>query len=114
MIATIPPVQAPAWVRNMVWVFNHVGHDFPLQFTGFRRRHPWLHDATTTVVLLSNHLLAYRATEGDKAIVATLNVDDQLRTAQLDAPFGSRLQATSPPADLAVLEVPSHGWEVAF
>jgi len=84
------------------------------QLIGFRRRHPWLHDATTTVVGLSNHLLAYRAAAGDKAIAAALNVDDQPRTVQLDAPFDNRLHASSPPADPTVLEVPSHGWEVAF
>jgi hypothetical protein len=33
---------------------------------------------------------------------------------QLDAPFDNRLHASSPPADPTVLEVPSHGWEVAF
>jgi cyclomaltodextrinase len=84
------------------------------QLTSFRRLHPWLHDATTTVVYLSNQLLAYRAAAGSKAIVAALNVDEQPRTVQLDAPLGNRLHASSPPADPAVLEVRSHGWEVAF
>jgi cyclomaltodextrinase len=84
------------------------------QLIGFRRRHPWLHDATTTVAGLSNHLLAYRAAAGDQAIVVALNVGDQPRTVQLDAPFDNRLHASPPPADPTVLEVPSHGWEVAF
>jgi cyclomaltodextrinase len=84
------------------------------QLIGFRRRHPWLHDATTAVVSLGHRLLAYRAAAGDQAIVAVLNVDDQPRTVPLGAPFANRLHSSSPPADPAVLEVPSHGWEVAF
>lgn len=103
MIAAIPPVQAPAAM------FQRAAREWPASEAARR-----FHDATTTVVCLSNHLRAYRAAAGDKAIVAALTVDDQLRTVQLDAPFGNRLQATSPPADPAVLEVPSHGWEVAF
>ena len=31
-----------------------------------------------------------------------------------DAPLGNRLHASSYPANSRVLEVPSHGWEVAF
>jgi cyclomaltodextrinase len=79
------------------------------QLAGFRRHHSWLHDATTTVVSLGNRLLAYRAAAGDQAIVAALNVDDQPRTVPLGAPFASRLHASSPPADPAVLKVPATG-----
>jgi cyclomaltodextrinase / maltogenic alpha-amylase / neopullulanase len=84
------------------------------QLIGFRRRHPWLHDATTTVLSLSSRVLTYRPAARDHAIVVALNVDDQPHTVPLDAPLGNRLHASSPPADPAVLEVPSHGWEVAF
>jgi cyclomaltodextrinase len=84
------------------------------QLIGFRRRHPWLHDATTTVLSLSNRVLAYRSAARGQAIVVGLNVDDQPHTVQLDTPLGNRLHASSPPADPAALEVPGHGWEVAF
>ena len=69
------------------------------QLIGFRRRHPWLYEATTAVAGLSNHFLAYRATAGDEAIVAALNVGDQPRTVQLDPPLGNRATMRAPLLD---------------
>jgi cyclomaltodextrinase / maltogenic alpha-amylase / neopullulanase len=83
------------------------------QLTGFRRRHPWLHDATTTVLHLSNDLLAYQAGAHGQAIVVAVNTGDQPHAVRLDAPLHSRLHAPRP-ADPRVLDVPGHGWEVGF
>lgn len=81
---------------------------------GFRRRHPWLHGATTTVLSLSSRILTYRSGAHDQAVVVALNTGDRPHTVRLDVPLVYRLQASSRPADPTVLEVPGHGWEVAF
>ena len=99
MSVTTTPVQAPARVRDAVW-----WHVYPIGFLGVD---------PTGVSRQGGRPLDSMCAWLDY-IVAALNVDDQPRTVRLDAPFDNRLHVSSPPADPTVLEVPSHGWEVAF
>ncbi|MCB0943650.1 MAG: DUF3459 domain-containing protein, partial [Mycobacterium sp.] len=43
---------------------------------GLRRRHPWLHGATTRAVLLDNRRYVYETRAGDEALLVALNIDD--------------------------------------
>lgn len=76
---------------------------------GLRRRHPWLHDARTTQVELSNTQLVYevRSTdEGtDDALVVALNIGDE----ELGLPAGEVLLASG---DVSRGAVVAHGWAV--
>ena len=43
---------------------------------GLRRRHPWLHRATTEATLLDNRRYVYVSRNGDDALLVALNLDD--------------------------------------
>ncbi|MDM7830384.1 alpha-amylase family protein [Cellulomonas edaphi] len=45
------------------------------ELIGLRRRHPWLHRATTRTVELSNEHLLYEVRAGDQALLVGLNLD---------------------------------------
>jgi glycosidase len=84
---------------------------------GLRRRHPWLHRATTAAVQLTNRQYIFQTAYGDNVLVVALNVDDQPLTVSLgDAALRrGRVVAGSgaPPAEeLHELTVPPHGWVV--
>jgi glycosidase len=85
---------------------------------GLRRRHPWLHTARTSALLLANRHYVYTARNGDDALVVALNVDDQkplalslpelgIERARIVAGFGA------PPEDLVTrVEVAAGGWYI--
>lgn len=84
---------------------------------GLRRRHPWLHWATTSAVQLTNRQYVYETRHGDDALMVALNVDDEPLTISLGdtALRRGRVVAGSgaPPAEeLDRLTVPPHGWVV--
>jgi cyclomaltodextrinase len=84
---------------------------------GLRRRHPWLHRATTSAVKLANRQYVYETRNGDDALLVALNVDDAPLTVSLGdtALRRGRVVAGSgaPPAEeLHELTVPPHGWVV--
>ncbi|MFW7414437.1 alpha-amylase family glycosyl hydrolase [Demequina sp. SO4-18] len=82
------------------------------ELIGLRRRHPWLHRATTEVLHLSNEVLAYRVASDDHALVVALNLSHELQQAPV-AGGGAVLAgeaAIDPGADTA--EVPARGWAV--
>jgi cyclomaltodextrinase len=84
---------------------------------GLRRRHPWLHRATTAAVHLTNRQYVYETRNGDDALVVALNVDDAPLTVALGdtALRRGRVVAGSgaPPAEeIDELTVPPHGWVV--
>lgn len=43
---------------------------------GLRRRHPWLHAASTTALRLDNRHYVYRTHRGEDALIVALNIDD--------------------------------------
>jgi len=65
---------------------------------GLRRRHPWLHRASTTAVQLTNRHYVYRAEHGPDALIVALNIDDE--------PW--RLAVPGPDA----VTIEPHGWRV--
>ncbi|ROS25953.1 alpha-amylase family protein [Cellulomonas sp. PhB150] len=73
------------------------------ELIGLRRRHPWLHRATTRTIELTNEHLLYEARAGDDALLVALNLADE--------PWDP------PVADAQVLagagpQVPPRGWAV--
>lgn len=85
---------------------------------GLRRRHPWLHEATTSALALTNtHYVYQTARDGERLLVA-LNVDpaQPLRVSLPELGFGrGRVVAGSgaPPQDeIEHTEIAPHGWVV--
>jgi len=73
------------------------------ELIGLRRRHPWLHRATTRTIELTNEHLLYEVRAGGEALLVALNLADE----PWDAPV----------ADAHVLagagpQVPARGWAV--
>jgi glycosidase len=84
---------------------------------GLRRRHPWLHRATTTPVTVANRQYVYEVRRGDDALVVALNIDDEpLRVSLTASSFGrGRVIAGSgapPPEVVERVTVPPQGWVV--
>jgi cyclomaltodextrinase / maltogenic alpha-amylase / neopullulanase len=99
---------------------EHLGHDaFRLHqhLIGLRRRHPWLHTATTSALHLANSQYVYRATSDAGSLVVALNVDDAPLSKSLSE-FGvgsGRVVAGSgvPPEGVTDrIDVEPHGWAV--
>jgi len=82
------------------------------ELVGLRRRHPWLHRAGTTTLVLSNELLAYEVRSGDDALVVALSTDDA--PARVDLPSAGRVVAGDGTASAGgrAVELPPHGWAV--
>lgn len=81
------------------------------QLIGLRRRHAWLHRATTQVLQLSNEVLAYRVTaEGPEELVVALNLSR--RPARVDVGGASDVLAGEAAVDGAGALVPARGWAV--
>ncbi|TFV58038.1 DUF3459 domain-containing protein [Mycobacterium sp. PS03-16] len=84
---------------------------------GLRRRHPWLHRATTTPVRLDNRSYVYETRRDDDALLVALNLEDTPLTVTL---AGTRLGrgrvlagSGAPPQEEAdEVSVPPHGWLV--
>lgn len=84
---------------------------------GLRRRHPWLHRATTSAVLLENAHYVYETRNGQDALLVALNNDDE--PLRLSLPKLGRAQArlvagsTAPPEEVVDnLEIEPHGWRI--
>jgi glycosidase len=87
---------------------------------GLRRRHPWLHTATTTSLLLTNTQYVYRSASGSAdggTLVVALNADGApLRVALPDLGVSSGVvvagSGAPPQEQVTYIEVPAHGWLV--
>jgi cyclomaltodextrinase len=84
---------------------------------GLRRRHPWLHAASTTAARLDNRHYVYEARAGDNALLVALNIDDEplrlvlseLGTARAEVIGGS----AAPPSEVVdTVVVEPHGWRI--
>ena len=99
--------SSPAGLADTGWPVYRLHQ----RLIGFRRRHPWLVRARTTVEHLSNTALAYRSSDGADAVLVLLNTGDEpyrfpvdvsgLAVAQTPGPGG----AVTDPA-----LVPAHSW----
>jgi cyclomaltodextrinase / maltogenic alpha-amylase / neopullulanase len=84
---------------------------------GLRRRHPWLHAASTTALRLDNRHYVYETRSGDNALLVALNIDDEplqlalseLGTARAQVVAGS---AAPPPDVVETVVVEPHGWRI--
>ncbi|MCO5996973.1 alpha-amylase family protein [Actinoallomurus rhizosphaericola] len=79
---------------------------------GFRRRHPWLVRARTTVTALTNTVLVYMAAEGDEGVAVALNAADDPAEADLSA--GPWRHAAGPGRiEGNRVSLPAAGWAIA-
>jgi glycosidase len=84
---------------------------------GLRRRHPWLHAAFITALLLDNRHYIYRTHHDDEALIVALNVDDaplpvvlpDLGTASAQVVAGT---AAPPPEVVCEVTIEPHGWRI--
>ena len=84
---------------------------------GLRRRHPWLHQARTTALVLDNTRYVYETRCGDDALIVALNLGDTPMTVPVSELTGSRAEiiagtAAPPQESVSRAEVPADGWLV--
>lgn len=82
---------------------------------GLRRRHPWLHTATTTALALTNTQYVYRTSNGPDSLLVALNADDaalRLSLPELGVSSGQVIAGSGAPpqAEVGHTEVAPHGW----
>jgi glycosidase len=107
-----PPMQldesgAAAWALHQYLV-------------GLRRRHAWLHAATTTALRLDNRHYVYQTSRGPdsvEALIVALNIDDEplhLAPGELGATRAQVLAGSAAPPQEVVEEVvvEPHGWRI--
>ncbi|MGB9221943.1 alpha-amylase family glycosyl hydrolase [Mycobacterium sp.] len=104
-----PPVQLDE-SGNQVWALHQY-------LVGLRRRHPWLHAASTTAVRLDNRHYVYETRNGTDALLVALNVDDkplQLRFSELGIGRAEVLAGSAaPPHEIVdAVTVEPHGWRI--
>lgn len=104
-----PPLKLDAFGAKM-WAL----HQF---LVGLRRRHPWLHAASTTAVRLQNRHYVYETRNGDDALLVALNIDDQplrLALSECGTPRAEVVAGSSAPPQEVVdaVVVEPHGWRV--
>jgi cyclomaltodextrinase / maltogenic alpha-amylase / neopullulanase len=84
---------------------------------GLRRRHPWLHDATTTALRLDNRHYIYQTHHGDDALIVALNIDAaplHVVLAELGSPRAQVVAGSGAPPQEVVdaVDVEEHGWRI--
>ena len=84
---------------------------------GLRRRHPWLHSAVTSPLLLTNTQYVYRTSGSGRSLIVALNIDDaalRLSLPDLGVPSGRVIAGSgAPPAtQIEFAEIPAHGWVI--
>lgn len=82
---------------------------------GLRRRHPWLHRARTTALILENARYVYETRCGDDALIVALNLGDDpmgVPVSELTGRPGQIIAGTAAPPSEEVSRavVPAHGW----
>ena len=104
-----PPLELDAFGSQM-WAL----HQFLI---GLRRRHPWLHRASTSAVRLQNRHYVYETRSGDNALLVALNIDDEplrLVLSECGTPRGQVLGGSAAPPQEVVdsVVVEPHGWQI--
>ncbi|OBG35323.1 alpha-amylase family protein [Mycobacterium sp. E3198] len=104
-----PPMEVDAFGTEM-WAL----HQF---LVGLRRRHPWLHAASTTAARLDNRHYVYETRSGENALLVALNIDDEplrLVLSECGVPRGRVLGGSAAPPQEVVdaVVVEPHGWRV--
>jgi cyclomaltodextrinase / maltogenic alpha-amylase / neopullulanase len=84
---------------------------------GLRRRHPWLHSASTTASRLDNRHYVYETRAGDNALLVALNIDDEPLRLVLSELGAARAEvvggSAAPPSEVVdTVAVEPHGWRI--
>lgn len=84
---------------------------------GLRRRHPWLHRATTSAVRLENKHYVYETRSGQDALLVALNIDDEplrLSLPKLGTRRARLIAGSTAPLEEVVdtVEIEPHGWRI--
>jgi len=79
-----------------------------------RRRHPWLHTASTSALRLDNRHYVYRTRHGEQALIVALNIDDAPLRVRLDSGPAEVIAGSGAPAQEVVdaISVEPHGWRI--
>ncbi len=104
-----PPMQLDA-PGARVWALHQY-------LIGLRRRHSWLHAASTTTLRLDNRHYVYQTRRGDDALLVALNIDDaplRMRLPELDIKRAQVLAGSAAPPQEVVdaVVVEPHGWRI--
>jgi len=104
-----PPAQLDAF-GDQVWELHRY-------LIGLRRRHPWLHSATTTALQLANRHYVYATRSGNDTLLVALNIDDgplKLVLSELGSEHMQVIAGSSAPPQEIVSEVvvEAHGWRI--
>ncbi|MBW0013020.1 alpha-amylase family glycosyl hydrolase [Mycobacterium sp.] len=106
---TSPPMELDPFGARM-WALHQY-------LVGLRRRHSWLHAATTTAKRLDNRHYVYETRRGDDALLVALNIDDQPLRLALPELGAARAEvvggSAAPPREVVdALVVEPHGWRI--
>jgi cyclomaltodextrinase / maltogenic alpha-amylase / neopullulanase len=104
-----PPVQLDARQAE-VWRLHQY-------LVGLRRRHSWLHAASTAALRLHNRHYVYESRCGDDALIVALNIDDaplRLVLGKLGVGQARVIAGSGMPPDEVVdaLSIEPHGWRI--
>jgi len=104
-----PPLELDAFGADL-WALHQY-------LIGLRRRHAWLHAASTTALRLGNRHYVYEARSGDNALLVALNTDDEpLRVvlAEVGTPRARVVGGSAAPPQEVVetLVVEPQGWRI--
>jgi glycosidase len=104
-----PPMRLDASGAR-VWALHHY-------LIGLRRRHSWLHAASTTTLRLDNRHYVYQTRRGDDALLVALNTDDTPLCLDLPELGIKRAQvlagSAAPPQEVVdAVVVEPHGWRI--
>jgi glycosidase len=104
-----PPAQLDAHGAE-VWGLHQY-------LVGLRRRHSWLHAASTSALQLDNHHYVYEARHGDDALIVVLNIDDtalQLVLGELGVGQAQVIAGSGAPPEEVVdrVQTEPHGWRI--
>ena len=104
-----PPMQLDE-SGTRVWALHQY-------LVGLRRRHPWLHAASTTAVRLDNRQYVYETRNGADALLVALNIDHKplrLRLSELGTEHAEVVGGSAAPPHEVVdaVAVEPHGWRI--
>jgi len=104
-----PPIQLDSFGAD-VWALHQ-------HLIGLRRRHSWLHAASTTALRLDNQHYVYQTRNGDDALMVVLNLDDAPLRVVLAEVGAARAQviggSAAPPPDVVdTVTVEAQGWRI--
>jgi cyclomaltodextrinase len=104
-----PPLQLDAAGVEVWRLHQHL--------VGLRRRHPWLHAASTSALRLENRHYVYQTRNGDNALLVVLNIDDaplQVTLSELGTARAQIIAGSAAPSQEVVdaVTVEASGWRI--